>query len=498
MAIEFHRDGPWELPDGWVWARLGHLGRWSGGGTPSKSNGAFWTEGSIPWISPKDMKTDIVGDSVDHITKEAVANSSTKLVPGYSVLMVVRSGILKHTFPVAICDREVTLNQDMRALTPFDGIDARYVAFAIRRLQRHILEECSKDGTTVASVDAERLENICVPLAPAAEQCRIVARIDELFTGIADGESMLVRARDDLDAWRRALLKSAVTGDLTREWRKHNSHIETGQEMIGRWRREAALAHAELDFGPPPNSRGLPETWGWSTVGEAGEIRLGRQRAPQHHSGVHMRPYLRVANVFEGRLDLTDVKSMNFTPQEFETYRLVPGDILLNEGQSPELLGRPAIYRGEVDGCCFQNTLLRFRANVGLSSEFALLVFRNYLRSGRFKQEARITTNLAHLSQTRCAAIEFPVPPTAEQIEIVERVQLLEEQAFEQFEHIGISAIGPLRQSILKAAFQGELVQQDPADEPANRVLERLSKQFDQLDHPRRVRQNERMTLAAE
>lgn len=77
-------------------------------------------------------------------------------------------------------------------------------------------------------------------------------------------------------------------------------------------------------------------------------------------------------------------------------------------------------------------------------------------------------------------------------------VQLLEEQAFEQFEHIGISAIGPLRQSILKAAFQGELVQQDPADEPANRVLERLSKQFDQLDHPRRVRQNERMTLAAE
>ena len=191
MPIEFHRDGPWNLPEGWVWARLGQLGRWTGGGTPSKANAAFWANGTVPWVSPKDMKVDVIGDTEDFITPDAVANSATKLVAENSILMVVRSGILKHTFPVALSDREVTINQDMRALTPLDGIDARYLAFVLRRLQRHVLDECSKDGTTVASVEPALLEKVWVPIPPTAEQRRIVARIDELFTEINDGETTL-------------------------------------------------------------------------------------------------------------------------------------------------------------------------------------------------------------------------------------------------------------------------------------------------------------------
>jgi type I restriction enzyme, S subunit len=476
VPIEFRHDGPWELPAGWVWARLGDIGRWTGGGTPSKSNSAFWSEGTIPWISPKDMKQDRVGNGPDRITRQAVEKSAAKLIPQGSVLMVVRSGILSHTFPVAVSDREVTINQDMRALVPHQGINARYISLALKRLERKILQECSKDGTTVASVDPSQLEDVLVPIAPAVEQRRIAARIDELFAEIADGETALVKAREELDAWRRALLKAATTGELTREWREQQTPNETGAGTIARWRRKASLATGELDFRAKPISEGLPETWAWTTIGDAGEIRLGRQRAPQHHNGEDMRPYLRVANVFEGRLDLSDVKSMNFSPDEFEIYRLKTGDVLLNEGQSPELLGRPAMYRGEIEDCCFQNTLLRFRANEGLAPEFALLVFRHYLRSGRFKQEGRITTNLAHLSQTRCAAIEFPVPPAAEQAHIVSHVRALEERASEQLEGIEISAIGHLRQSVLKTAFEGSLVEHDPSDEPADAFLsQRLS-----------------------
>ena len=145
----------------------------------------------------------------------------------------------------------------------------------------------------------------------------------------------------------------------------------------------------------------LPDTWMWCAVSRAGEVPLGRQRAPQHHVGEHMRPYLRVANVLENKLDLSNVKSMNFTPEEFETFSLRSGDVLLNEGQAPDLLGRPALYRGEIEGCCFQKTLLRFRAHEWTLPEFALLVFRHYMHSGRFKKENRITTNIGHLSQRR-------------------------------------------------------------------------------------------------
>jgi type I restriction enzyme S subunit len=340
------------------------------------------------------------------------------------------------------------------------ALDRRYAYwfFLFFRLDR--LDQ----STAVPSLSRDKYNDVLVPIAPVAEQRRIVARIDELFTEIADGETALARARDGLDTWRRSLLKAAVTGELTRQWREKNF---------------------------------ISADWTLTTIGEAGELRLGRQRSPEHHYGKNMRPYLRVANVFEARLDLRDVKSMNFTPDEYEIYRLDPGDVLLNEGQSPHLLGRPAIFKGEVDGCCFQNTLLRFRPHEGLTSEFALLVFRYYMHSGRFKRESRITTNLAHLSQTRCAAIEFPVPSAAEQLEIVQTVRSLEEQTFEQFEHIEMSAIGSLRQSILKAAFEGGLSEQDPRDEPADRLLACLSEQKEAMPSVGRPRRR-RAAIAAE
>lgn len=167
----------------------------------------------------------------------------------------------------------------------------------------------------------------------------------------------------------------------------------------------------------------LPEGWEWSTVGEVGSVGLGRQRAPKWHHGPNMRPYLRVANVFEDRIDLSDVKEMDFSPDDFERFKLEPGDILLNEGQSPEWVGRPAMYRGELPGACFTNSLIRFRPHPGIDGRFALYVFRHHLHARRFMREARITTNIAHLSSTRFATVEFPVPPHAEQQRIVAAIE---------------------------------------------------------------------------
>jgi type I restriction enzyme S subunit len=193
-----------------------------------------------------------------------------------------------------------------------------------------------------------------------------------------------------------------------------------------------------------------------------------------------MRPYLRVANVYEDRIDTSDVLEMNFDPKEFERYQLLPGDILLNEGQSRELVGRPAIYRGEIPGACFQNTLVRFRAGPALTPEFSLLVFRNYLHSGRFQQIAKWTTSIAHLGVERFAQIEFPVPPLAEQQRIVTKYKTLQARSRRAKE--ALNAIPALlerfRQSVLAAAFRGDLTAdwraQHPDVEPASQLLERI------------------------
>ncbi|WP_214470874.1 restriction endonuclease subunit S [Mesorhizobium sp. dw_380] len=282
-------EGPWTLPEGWCWAPLGKLGLWTGGGTPAKANALFWTNGTVPWVSPKDMKVKIIGETEDKITPEAVEGSSAKYVPKGSVLMVMRSGILRHSFPVAITDRIVTLNQDLRALTPLNGISPSYVGYYLTLAVKRVLDDCSKDGTTVNSIEVSALERFSVPLAPLQEQRRIVARIDELFAEIAEGDAAMADARKGLETFRRALLKAAVTGELTEDWRGANPVGETGHDLLARVKSDRA-AH------DPANRRGsraavtrpldtsalptLPEGWIWTTLGEIGEIVGG---AGQNH-----------------------------------------------------------------------------------------------------------------------------------------------------------------------------------------------------------------------
>jgi len=240
------------------------------------------------------------------------------------------------------------------------------------------------------------------------------------------------------------VLAAATSGELTREWR-----VERGATQ---------------------------DSWSTIKTKEAGKIQLGRQRSPKYHYGPTMRPYLRVQNVFEDRIDLDDVMEMDFSGADLEKYTLHPGDILLNEGQSPQYLGRPAMYRGELPGACFTNSLIRFQAGDSVLPEFALLVFRHSMHSGRYVEKGTITTNIAHLSAGRFGEVDFPLPLLPEQQEIVRCAQDLFTLA-DQLEARLQSArkvVYRLTPALLAKAFRGELVPQDPEDDPASELLARI------------------------
>lgn len=202
----------------------------------------------------------------------------------------------------------------------------------------------------------------------------------------------------------------------------------------------------------------FPPHWQLKTVADVGQIDLGRQRHPHWHHGPDMRPYLRVANVFEDHIDVTDLKTMDFSGV-FERYRLSPGDVLLNEGQTPELLGRPAIYRGNPPDVAFTNSLLRFRAGSDVLPEWALVVFRRHMHFGRFTRESRITTNIAHLSAGRLKTVEFPVPPLDEQRRIVDILEdhLSRLDAASTYLRTVLKRSALMRASVLHAAATGRL-----------------------------------------
>jgi type I restriction enzyme S subunit len=195
------------------------------------------------------MKVYRVSETEDRITPGALNGSAVHLVPAGAVLMVTRSGILRHSFPVATTSEQVSLNQDLKGLVPFNGVDPEYLAFALRRWEREILTSCAKHGTTVHSIKSDALKRVPIPIAPRSEQRRIVEKIDELFSDIEQGETALRRAKALLQRYRQAVLKAAVTGELTRGWREqHRGEIETGEQLLARIleARRAAWEKAEL------------------------------------------------------------------------------------------------------------------------------------------------------------------------------------------------------------------------------------------------------------
>jgi len=317
-----------------------------------------------------------------------------------------------------------------------EGLSPGFLRYLLEHYARTKAFAHLTSGSTIAHLPQEDLRNLPIGLPPRAEQDRIVAAVEEHFSMLDAGVAALERIQNDLDALNKSFILAAVPEEYPKHWHR-------------------------------------------TTVAEAGEVILGRQRSPKYHKGPKMRPYLRVANVFEDRIDTGDIMSMHFDDAEFERYRLHPNDILLNEGQSPHLLGRPAMYRGEPSNVAFTNSLLRFRAGRYVLPEWALLVFRRHLHAGRFMCESRITTNIAHLSAGRFKKVEFPIPPIDEQERIVKSVQA----QLSTTERIGTVIIrqraraNALRSAILSAAFSGRLVAQDPTEEPTSILLEWVTAQ---------------------
>jgi type I restriction enzyme S subunit len=172
---------------GWQSKKLGEVCEIRGGGTPSKAVERYW-KGEIPWVSPKDMKFDVVSDSIDHISQEAIDGSATSMIPKDAVLMVVRSGILARIVPIAITGRPLTINQDLKALCPNRTVSAQFLVHFLNSKMDALLSMVSR-GATVHRLETEHIRSLDFLFPPLEEQKRIVAILDEAFAGIATAKA---------------------------------------------------------------------------------------------------------------------------------------------------------------------------------------------------------------------------------------------------------------------------------------------------------------------
>lgn len=372
-------------------------------------------------------------------------------------------------------------------------------------------------GTTRLKLTQGKMVEVPVLLAPLREQRRIVAKIEALQARSRKAREALEAIPPLLEQFRQSVLAAAFRGDLTADWREQNPDVEPAGVLLERIRAErrrkweqAELAKfkskgkvpkddswKEMYVEPEPVDEAdlpeLPEGWCWAALDELVNVQLGQRRAPEF-AKLKQYPYIRSANITWQGLDLSDVKTMGFADPD--SLQMESGDVLLNEASgSPTEVGKPALWRCEIPHCCFQATVLRLRSRSPDVREEWL--YYHCLKDALLGEYAARTPGIGiiHLTAKLLRTWPIPLAPIKEQCAIIAKL----ETAIKVARNLEISAqqssseVSQLDQSILAKAFRGELVPQDPNDEPASVLLERIQTERDDVvnDKPARGRRKQ-------
>jgi type I restriction enzyme S subunit len=523
-----------QLPSTWAVATLPDVTSSVGGGTPPKADPAYWLNGTVPWISPKDMKIFSLVGSEDLVTEKALDRLS--VVPEGSVLVVVRSGILSRTFPVALNAVPVTINQDMRAFIPERNVSARYLALQMIAKERDILSTCSKNGTTVASIEGPSLTRFPLALAPSAEQTRIVDKLEELLSDLDAGVAELKAAQKKLGQYRQSLLKAAVEGALTAEWREARKSVRpepfdsaqdrlvegpdmvsyssihpstgsgrtdeyaTGAQLLqrilterrARWETKQLAKFAEQGKTPPndwqkkypepvqPDTTDLPELpegWVWASVDQLSEsVRNGLSMTPNTVGRGF--PIFKINAVRPMAVNFNAIKHIEIDECEAADYWVEPGDVLATRyNGSVDLLGVFGMVKDVPVRTLHPDKLIRMKPVTGVQLGAWMEVCGNVgLSRKHLVSRVKTTAGQTGISGDDLKKTPIPLPPDTEQ---ESALAVLEErlQAVKDLElptELSLKQSTAQRQNILRAAFSGQLVPQDPNDEPASALLARI------------------------
>jgi type I restriction enzyme S subunit len=425
-------------------------------------------------------------------------NARTQVAPGDVLLTIV--GTIGRTAVVAESHPPFALQRSVAVLKP-RGIDSRYLAYALNAPEQQQWLADNAKGTAQKGIYLKTLGTARIPVAPAAEQIRIVAKLEETLSDLDAGVAELKAAQKKLAQYRQSLLKAAVEGALTADWRAQHTLTETGLQLLkrtlterrARWEAKQLAKFNEQGKTPPKDWQkkypepvepdttdlpSLPKGWVWASLDMLGEIASGVAKGTKRDADTAVRevPYLRVANVQRGYLDLSEVKTILATERDIDELTLVDGDVLFNEGGDRDKLGRGWVWREEVKNCIHQNHVFRMRLCLPELQPELLSHHGNSFGKLWFQNAGKQTTNLASINMTMLRAFPVPVAPAEEQVEVLAQIkaQLDSLDRQEEATNLAMKQSAAQRQNVLRTAFAGQLLPQDPNDEPASVLLERI------------------------
>lgn len=429
-------------PKGWIETTLGQIAQWGSGGTPSRRDPANFG-GTIPWIKTGELGQRFVNATEENISERGLNNSSAKLFPTGSVAIAMYGATIGKASILGI---EAATNQACAVAIPDFNIATTEFLYYYLCSQRNSFVDAGKGGAQ-PNISQSVLKSWLVPLPPLPEQKRIADKLDRLLGRVDACRERLDRIPAILKRFRQSVLAAATSGELTREWRE---------------------------------ARGMDTcNWTETTVGrlveriEAGLNVQCEERPPESNE----RGLVKISAVTWGRYDDNESKTLPCTAEVPERSRVMLGDFLISRANTLELVGACVIVEQVTRPVYLSDKVLRLVMPEGLK-RWILIALQS--PEGRKAIESRASGNqlsMRNLSQANLREIRISIPPEDEMAEAVDRVRRLLDVA-EQIARRAVDAAAVVQRSVpatLAKAFRGELVPQDPNDEPAAALLARIA-----------------------
>ena len=385
-----------DIPPKWRWSRLSDLAIFGGGKTPSTARREYWDNGSYLWVTSKDMKCDCINDSILKLTDEGIRDM--EIYPPQTILMVVRSGILRRTLPVAILERHATINQDLKAISLYNNLNPWYLLFYFKALEKDILEYYQKDGTTVESIDFEKLKEVPIAIPPYPEQKRIVDSIEQWFVVIDKIEQEKKDLENAINQTKSKILDLAIHGKLVPQAPNDEPAIEL-------------LRRINPDSQPCDNAHYimLPDGWSWCLLEDVANV-LDSKRQPIKTEERKKR--------IQGKSITYPYYGATGIAGDTDDYIMEGRYILLGEDGAP-FLDKNAPKAYEVTGRFWVNN----HAHI-LEPQIDFLFLLHFLNAVDYAGYVKGTTRLK-LTQSDMNRIKIMLPPLSEQQLIVAKIEEL-------------------------------------------------------------------------
>lgn len=467
---------PEGLPDNWEVAPLGEVASFTRGITfPGSAKSRVEGEGLIPCLRTANVQEKVDWDDLIYVP-ESFVKRPDRLIRANDILISMANS-LELVGKVALIDagpRRSTFGGFISAVRPQARIVPKFLFYILRsnELQKGMRRTASR-SVNIANLALSRIGDLTVPVPPLPEQQRIVEKIERLLEQSRTAREALDRIPPLLKRFRQSVLAKAFRGELTE--RDPNDepasvlleHIR--QERRRKWEEDLRAKgkdprKAKYVEPEPPDTSGLPELpegWMWATLDTIAEVRSGVAKG-RHLSGTDIIeiPYLRVANVQSGYLDLREVKRIQIKRSELDRYGLVPGDVLFTEGGDRDKLGRGTVWQGQVNPCVHQNHIHCARPRTpDVSSHFISLSAQLPSARDYFWSVASQTVNLASVNASNLRAYFIPLPPAGEQRRIVAKIEgsFAHADAIEQAVVRVRCKAEHVDQAVLARTFRGEL-----------------------------------------